>query len=166
MIWVVSSAVEHCLHTAGVTGSIPVPPTSSFLVNQRLRPPFGWPLYWWVGKRWERLLGTDDREPRRVGVLRPVSQLGARGCSCPRCFDSGATSTAPADAPSVCRGLGGKRAASSTACASMRPRRWASDDATAVSYEKSFFELQGGRGSEPRTTPEQRARLAEIRTLQ
>jgi hypothetical protein len=24
---VVSSAVEHCLHTAGVTGSIPVPPT-------------------------------------------------------------------------------------------------------------------------------------------
>ena len=23
----VSSAVEHCLHTAGVTGSIPVPPT-------------------------------------------------------------------------------------------------------------------------------------------
>ena len=27
MIWVVSSAVEHCLHTAGVTGSIPVPPT-------------------------------------------------------------------------------------------------------------------------------------------
>ncbi len=30
MIWVVSSAVEHCLHTAGVTGSIPVPPTSTF----------------------------------------------------------------------------------------------------------------------------------------
>ncbi len=26
--WAVSSAVEHCLHTAGVTGSIPVPPTS------------------------------------------------------------------------------------------------------------------------------------------
>jgi len=25
---VVSSAVEHCLHTAGVTGSNPVPPTS------------------------------------------------------------------------------------------------------------------------------------------
>gem|GEM_PF-4981967 len=25
--WAVSSAVEHCLHTAGVTGSIPVPPT-------------------------------------------------------------------------------------------------------------------------------------------
>src|SRR6267378_1371922 len=28
----VSSAVEHCFHTAGVTGSIPVPPT----INQRL----------------------------------------------------------------------------------------------------------------------------------
>ena len=26
-LWAVSSAVEHCLHTAGVTGSIPVPPT-------------------------------------------------------------------------------------------------------------------------------------------
>jgi hypothetical protein len=25
--WAVSSAVEHCFHTAGVTGSIPVPPT-------------------------------------------------------------------------------------------------------------------------------------------
>ena len=30
-IWVVSSAVEHCLHTAGVTGSIPVLPTK--LIN-------------------------------------------------------------------------------------------------------------------------------------
>ena len=29
LYWAVSSAVEHCLHTAGVTGSIPVPPTSS-----------------------------------------------------------------------------------------------------------------------------------------
>jgi hypothetical protein len=26
--WAVSSAVEHCFHTAGVTGSIPVPPTN------------------------------------------------------------------------------------------------------------------------------------------
>src|SRR6202035_1585110 len=26
--WAVSSAVEHCFHTAGVTGSIPVPPTT------------------------------------------------------------------------------------------------------------------------------------------
>jgi hypothetical protein len=26
-LWAVSSAVEHCFHTAGVTGSIPVPPT-------------------------------------------------------------------------------------------------------------------------------------------
>src|SRR5579859_3850045 len=26
---VVSSAVEHCLHTAGATGSIPVPPTNN-----------------------------------------------------------------------------------------------------------------------------------------
>ena len=25
--WAVSSAVEHCFHTAGATGSIPVPPT-------------------------------------------------------------------------------------------------------------------------------------------
>jgi hypothetical protein len=25
----VSSAVEHCFHTAGVTGSIPVPPTTT-----------------------------------------------------------------------------------------------------------------------------------------
>ena len=25
--WAVSSAVEHCFHTAGVTGSNPVPPT-------------------------------------------------------------------------------------------------------------------------------------------
>jgi hypothetical protein len=30
---VVSSAVEHCLHTAGVTGSNPVPPT----IKQQLR---------------------------------------------------------------------------------------------------------------------------------
>ena len=29
--WAVSSAVEHCLHTAGVTGSIPVPPTKGIL---------------------------------------------------------------------------------------------------------------------------------------
>ena len=27
--WAVSSAVEHCFHTAGVTGSIPVPPTTT-----------------------------------------------------------------------------------------------------------------------------------------
>jgi hypothetical protein len=27
--WAVSSAVEHCLHTAGVTGSKPVPPTKN-----------------------------------------------------------------------------------------------------------------------------------------
>jgi hypothetical protein len=27
--WAVSSAVEHCFHTAGVTGSSPVPPTNS-----------------------------------------------------------------------------------------------------------------------------------------
>jgi hypothetical protein len=27
--WAVSSAVEHCFHTAGVTGSIPVPPTKN-----------------------------------------------------------------------------------------------------------------------------------------
>ncbi|CAG9258667.1 hypothetical protein BCEP4_2040020 [Burkholderia cepacia] len=29
LLWAVSSAVEHCLHTAGVTGSIPVPPTKT-----------------------------------------------------------------------------------------------------------------------------------------
>ena len=29
----VSSAVEHCFHTAGVTGSIPVPPTNKFSIN-------------------------------------------------------------------------------------------------------------------------------------
>ena len=34
---VVSSAVEHCLHTAGVTGSIPVPPTK--LARNRLKGP-------------------------------------------------------------------------------------------------------------------------------
>ena len=28
LVRAVSSAVEHCLHTAGVTGSIPVPPTT------------------------------------------------------------------------------------------------------------------------------------------
>jgi hypothetical protein len=27
--WAVSSAVEHCFHTAGATGSIPVPPTNN-----------------------------------------------------------------------------------------------------------------------------------------
>jgi hypothetical protein len=34
--WAVSSAVEHCFHTAGATGSIPVPPTikASFLEIQ------------------------------------------------------------------------------------------------------------------------------------
>jgi hypothetical protein len=32
MKWAVSSAVEHCFHTAGVTGSIPVPPTNQ--INQ------------------------------------------------------------------------------------------------------------------------------------
>ena len=31
----VSSAVEHCLHTAGVTGSIPVPPTNVRVVSSR-----------------------------------------------------------------------------------------------------------------------------------
>ena len=30
--WAVSSAVEHCFHTAGVTGSIPVPPTNKLKV--------------------------------------------------------------------------------------------------------------------------------------
>ena len=30
-LWAVSSAVEHCFHTAGVTGSIPVPPTKDTL---------------------------------------------------------------------------------------------------------------------------------------
>jgi hypothetical protein len=28
--WAVSSAVEHCLHTAGVVGSKPIPPTNRF----------------------------------------------------------------------------------------------------------------------------------------
>lgn len=31
----VSSAVEHCLHTAGATGSIPVPPTNNQEVTER-----------------------------------------------------------------------------------------------------------------------------------
>ena len=31
--WVVSSAVEHCLHTARVTGSNPVPPTKKIKVQ-------------------------------------------------------------------------------------------------------------------------------------
>lgn len=41
MIWVVSSAVEHCLHTAGVTGSIPVPPTR--FEGPTMRRPFCFP---------------------------------------------------------------------------------------------------------------------------
>src|SRR3982074_2032257 len=33
--WAVSSAVEHCFHTAGATGSIPVPPTNNqSLINK------------------------------------------------------------------------------------------------------------------------------------
>ena len=35
---VVSSAVEHCLHTAGVTGSNPVPPTSPTIYRLPSRP--------------------------------------------------------------------------------------------------------------------------------
>ena len=36
--WAVSSAVEHCFHTAGATGSIPVPPTNCLrsCLEQRL----------------------------------------------------------------------------------------------------------------------------------
>ena len=35
LYWAVSSAVEHCLHTAGVTGSNPVPPTTpKSLINK------------------------------------------------------------------------------------------------------------------------------------
>ena len=37
--WVVSSAVEHCLHTAGVTGSNPVPPTKLINDLRHLRVP-------------------------------------------------------------------------------------------------------------------------------
>src|SRR5690606_33377546 len=37
LAWAVSSVVEHCLHTAGVTGSNPVPPT--MLKKPRLLQP-------------------------------------------------------------------------------------------------------------------------------
>ena len=33
--WAVSSAVEHCLHTAVATGSIPVPPTTSSSIRSK-----------------------------------------------------------------------------------------------------------------------------------
>ena len=38
--WVVSSAVEHCLHTAGVTGSNPVPPTNKIKDLREIGSPF------------------------------------------------------------------------------------------------------------------------------
>ena len=37
LYWAVSSAVEHCLHTAGVTGSNPVPPTNDIMYGKALR---------------------------------------------------------------------------------------------------------------------------------
>jgi long-subunit acyl-CoA synthetase (AMP-forming) len=43
--------VEHCLHTAGVTGSNPVPPTSKIKHLQHLRVLF----LFGVGKIWEKL---------------------------------------------------------------------------------------------------------------
>ena len=45
----VSSAVEHCFHTAGVTGSIPVPPTTlkqavfDIFAHPQLETPYGPP---------------------------------------------------------------------------------------------------------------------------
>ncbi len=39
LIWrAVSSAGEHCFHTAGVTGSIPVPPTIKIKYLRQLQP--------------------------------------------------------------------------------------------------------------------------------
>ena len=49
--WAVSSVVEHCLHTAGVTSSNLVPPTSKIKHLQHL-----WVLFLFgMGKIWEKL---------------------------------------------------------------------------------------------------------------
>ncbi len=46
----VSSAVEHCLHTAGVAGSNPAPPTSRINDLRHFRVPFAFP----VGQKWAK----------------------------------------------------------------------------------------------------------------
>ncbi len=66
---VVSSAVEHCLHTAGATGSIPVPPTKinrshrAILINSHAS--------------WLFVLGVEA-EPRRKSPMQ-VSNRSAEG---------------------------------------------------------------------------------------
>jgi hypothetical protein len=43
----VSSAVEHCFHTAGVTGSIPVPPTThDFPIKTTTSVGVDWEMPW------------------------------------------------------------------------------------------------------------------------
>nr|CUV18489.1 protein of unknown function [Ralstonia solanacearum] len=87
----VSSAVEHCLHTAGVTGSIPVPPTKfSTNVNQRcpetrdssrLRGFFlarnakVCPLT--AGGKWGAILRASDRLSRGVAPM-PLADTAIR----------------------------------------------------------------------------------------
>src|SRR3981081_3017569 len=39
--WAVSSAVEHCFHTAGATGSIPVPPTKNQALTKLILRSYG-----------------------------------------------------------------------------------------------------------------------------
>ena len=65
----VSSAVEHCLHTAGVTSSILVPPTNEF---KHLGHPNGWPKSLYGSRYGYTFSGhlSDNRTPNRaVGEL-------------------------------------------------------------------------------------------------
>jgi hypothetical protein len=63
--WAVSSAVEHCFHTAGATGSIPVPPTS------RVEDWRGKPL---SGPRFQSSLVEPDRRISRIRLSDKTSR--------------------------------------------------------------------------------------------
>jgi hypothetical protein len=81
---VVSSAVEHCLHTAGVTGSIPVPPTSIQPKSLETHPALVWPT---VPAGSELLLTQHKKALQPRGFFSPIFSgstahpIGSASCS-------------------------------------------------------------------------------------
>ena len=80
----VSSAVEHCLHTAGVTGSIPVPPTSIQPKSLETHPALVWPT---VPAGGELLLTQHKKALQPRGFFSPIFSgstahpIGSTSCS-------------------------------------------------------------------------------------
>jgi hypothetical protein len=64
--WAVSSAVEHCFHTAGATGSIPVPPTRNQRLTSGSPPPSS-------SGQWVPRNQTAAGHPRRSFRARTIS---------------------------------------------------------------------------------------------